>query len=59
MKPDKRQELTDQLAQVREQLEAISAGTERADADGRAHNRQLYAEMVSLERRLFGSDQNP
>lgn len=58
MKPEKKQELADRLAEIREQLDAISTGTERSDHDNRTHNRQLYAEMVTLERRLFGSDRD-
>ena len=52
---DKKQELADRLAEIREQLDAISTGVERFDVDRRNRNRQLYAEMVSLERRLFGN----
>jgi hypothetical protein len=52
MTTDERQTLADRLAEIRERLDAISEGAEIEVGSG---NKHLYAEMVSLERRLFAT----
>jgi hypothetical protein len=55
MTSDERETLARRLAEIRQQLDAIGSGN--ADGSRNAtHSKHLYAEMVSLERRLFATN---